>query len=66
MKDAISTVAYLAVIAAICCGVTACRTWIEEWNQHVKTNRWESSRKAREKLNRARANWELYLAEKHR
>ena len=80
MRDAISAIAYLAVIAAIIYGSTACQTlfeeWneqvrkrndaIDEWNQHVEDNNGRASSEAREKLNKALANWNLYLSEKHR
>lgn len=94
MRDAISAIAYLAVIAAIIYGSTACQTlfeewneqvrkhndaieeWneqvrkrndaIDEWNQHLEDNNGRASSEAREKLNKALANWNLYLSEKHR
>ena len=85
MRDAISGIGILLVLAMFYYGTTACKTWIEDYNQRVqewneqigKRNQaieeWnqavedgDADYEARQKLNRALAEWNLFLAEKHR
>ena len=84
MRDAISGIGILLVLAMFYYGTTACKTWIEdynqrvqEWNEQIKRNQaieeWnqavedgDADYEARQKLNRALAEWNLFLAENHR
>lgn len=85
MRDAISGIGILLVLAMFYYGTTACKTWIEDYNQRVqewneqigKRNQaieeWnqavedgDADYEARQKLNRALAEWNLFLAENHR
>lgn len=85
MRDALSGIGILLVLAVFYYGTTACKTWIEDYNQRVqewneqigKRNQaieeWnqavedgDADYEARQKLNRALAEWNLFLAENHR
>ena len=85
MRDLISGIGILLVLAMFYYGTTACKTWIEDYNQRVqewneqigKRNQaieeWnqavedgDADYEARQKLNRALAEWNLFLAENHR
>lgn len=92
MRDAISGIGILLVLAMFYYGTTACKTWIEDYNQQVQDHNqrvqewneqigkrnqaieeWNQAvedgdvdYEARQKLNRALAEWNLFLAENHR